>query len=228
MAQVTLTDVESDLSYLVGNDSIPSPVPSNWQPFIQRSLERIARIFDFDFGKVIATVSLSNGIGALPSNARQDPDLDVRIVNSSQGDDNVFRQVSYEESDNYTQGDYRYWVLTGQDGTQTLYTTETSTPAVTVRYSLGAPTINASIATNFPSSMVIAEGALIYVRRAEDKDADTAQEEAIFQNELEEVIAAMNRSEGTKSAVTAQDISGKYTGELTMGDDYKFERIQTP
>lgn len=175
MAQVNQNDVFSDLSYLVGNDIIPNPVPNNWSSFVQRSLERISRIVDFDFGKVVTTLSLTNGFANLPTNARQSPNLDIRVV-SSQNDDYIFTQRTYEQFDNYTQGDYRYYVSTSQDGVQSITTTETGRPAVSVRYSLAAPTINASIATNFPSSMVIAKGALIYVREAEDKDADTGQE----------------------------------------------------
>lgn len=225
---VNQTDVFTDLSYLVGNDTIPSPIPSNWGTFVQRALERISRAVDFDFGKVVATVSLTSGVGSLPTNARQSPDLDIRIVNSSQNDDYIFTQTTYEKFDSYTMGDYRYYVTTSQAGIQSITTTETNTPAVSVRYSLAAPTINASIATNFPSSMVIAKGALIYVREAEDKDADTGQEEAKFTNELEEVISAMERTQPTVKAVTEQDVAGKQTGDLFTGDDYAFERINTP
>lgn len=228
MAQVNQNDVFSDLSYLVGNDIIPNPVPNNWSSFVQRSLERISRIVDFDFGKVVTTLSLTNGFANLPTNARQSPDLDIRVVNSSQNDDYIFTQTTYEQFDNYTQGDYRYYVSTSQDGVQSITTTETGTPAVSVRYSLAAPTINASIATNFPSSMVIAKGALIYIREAEDKDADTGQEEAKFTNELEEVISAMEREQPNVKAVTEQDVAGKQTGEIFEGDSYAFERINTP
>lgn len=226
MTYVTLDTVRNDLTYLLGNESQITPWPVSYDNFIQRALERISRRVDFDFGKTVGTVTFTNGVGALPTNARQSPELDVRVINSGQLDDYVFSPIPYEKQDLYTQGDYKYWVTTDTQGIQYLNTKDTNIPTVTVRYSLAAPTINSSIGTNFPSSMAIAKGALIYVREGEDKDADTAPEEAKFTNELEEIIAAMDRNQPLGPAPYIADISGHYTGDIHTSD-YPFETIRS-
>lgn len=223
---VTQDQVKNDLTYLLGNETQLSPWPASYDNFIQKSLERIARFVDFDFGKTTATITLTSGAGNLPTNARQSAELDVRFVRSGQLDDDIFEPIPYEKKDSYSQGDYKYWITTDSTGVQTLNTTETNTSAVSVYYSLAAPTLNASIGTNFPSSMVIAKGALIYVREAEDKDADVAPEDAKFRIELEEVIAAMRRNQPIEKAAYIAD---KYHQTGEVGDyDYSYRNLRTP
>lgn len=220
---VSLDDVRNDITYLLGNETQISPWPASYDNFIQKALERITRYTDFDFGQTTATISLTSGIGSLPTNARQSPELDVRESVAGLDNDNVFTPVPYQDRDKYGPGDYRYWLTTESTGVQTINTTEPTVANVTARYSLAAPTLNASIGTNFPSSMVIAKGALVYIREAEDKDADTAPEDAKFRIELEEVIAAMQRNQPIEYA--------RYVGGNT-GDpgerDYQFSTIRTP
>lgn len=227
---IYLDDVQLDLAYLMGEQSLPASTSSDYitrQQFIQRGLERIARSVDFDFGVANATVSLTSGTGSLPTSARQSPNLDVRITNSSTMDDYVFDQTTYEKFDNYGPGDYKYYVNTSTTtGVQSIVTTERTTANVTVRYSLSAPTLNASVATTFPSSMVIAKAALIYQRESEDKDADVAPEIAKYQQELEEVIAAMRRNQPPEYATYIGDKYNKQTGEVfNSATDYRFSRL---
>lgn len=230
---VSLTDVQTDLAYLLGEQSIPSTGSTDYTVrgvFIQRGLERIARFVDFDFSFAMATVSLVAGAGSLPTGTRANPQLDVRVTNSSQRDDYIFSPTTYEQFDSYSQGDYKYYLSANANtGIQSVVTTETTVPAVTVRYSLAAPTLNASISTNFPSSLVVAKAALIYQRESEDKDADTAPEIAKFQQELEEVIAVMDRTQPEKYATYIGDKVGKQTGEVfNSATDYKFSNIKAP
>lgn len=220
---VSLDDVRNDITYLLGNETQISPWPTSYDNFIQKALQRITRYTDFDFGQTTATISLTSGVGSLPTNARQSPELDVREVVDGFDNDNVFTPVPYQDKDQYGTGDYRYWLTTDSTGVQTINTTEPTVAAVTARYSLAAPTLNASIGTNFPSSMVIAKGALVYIREAEDKDADTAPEDAKFRIELEEVISAMQRNQPIEHARYV----GGYTGD--PGErDYKFSTLRTP
>lgn len=216
MASINQTDVLQDMSYLLGEASVPTSGIDDRKRFIQRGLERIARLYDFDEMYALATVSLTlNGrfyTGALPSDSGESPSLDVRVLNNGSNDDYVFDKIPYEDQDKYQVGDYKYW-LTGSANDYTINTRD-NVGNVTVRYLQKAPTINASISTTFPSSMVIARAALVYYRQAENPLADISQDEALFQRELEEVIARQQRNRSVGRAVGIQEVNDEFTGQV--------------
>lgn len=221
MAQVDLDDVQTKLAFLLGEQSAPASTASDYASrtsFIQSALERAYRAYDFPFNKLIATVQLSGGVATLPTTVAQDSVLDVRIINSGSNDDNVFKPVDYEEQDKYNSGSYIYW-LTGYEGAYTLNTKETTNDGIlTIRYTTTVPVINASVATPFPSAMALARGALIYYRQAEDPQADIGQEEALFQAELEDIIAQYNRSRPQRRMVSRHEAMDSYIGDLGYMD----------
>jgi hypothetical protein len=214
---VNQTDVLQDMSYLLGEASVPTSGIDDRKRFIQRGLERIARIYDFNEMYAIATVSLtasSNGFyaGTLPTDSGESPDLDVRKINSGTNDDYVFTKIPYEDQDKALTGEYKYW-LTGSTGDYTMATRD-NVDAVTVRYLQKAPSINASVSTTFPSSIVIARAALVYYKQAENPLADISQDEALFQRELEEVIARQQRNNAVGRAVGIQELNGVFSGQV--------------
>jgi hypothetical protein len=214
MASITQTDVMQDLSFLLGESSVPTSGTEDRQRFIQRALDRVYRAYDFPMNKVTATVAMVGGIASLPTNVHQDSILDIRIVNSGVGNDNVFRIIPYEELDKYPSGSY-VGVLTGYEGSYLLTTSETGDATLRIRYQTTTPIINASISTPFPSSMCLARGALVYYRQAEDPQADISQEEYMFQQELDEVIAQYNRSRPQPRGKTLHEVQGTYPGDIT-------------
>lgn len=212
MATTNLTTVMQDLSYLLGETSVPTSGVEDRQRFVQLALERVYRAYDFPMNRATATVALVSGIATLPTNVHQDGILDIREVVSGVGTDHRYAQIPYEMKDDYPQGQYRYWV-DGYEGAYTLNTIE-SDATLQIRYETTAPQINASITTPFPSSMCLARGALVYVRQAEDPQADIAQEEALFQQELDEVIAQYNRKRPQPRAKTLHEVTGTYPGDI--------------
>lgn len=215
MSQITLTTVLEDLSFLLGESSVPTTGIEDRTRFIQRALERVYRAYDWPMNKVTATIQMTTGSGALPTNLRQDSEMDVREVLAGTNNDNIYYQIPYEDQDTYSAGSYRYW-LSGYEGAYTINTSETATsPILTVRYSTTTPIINASIATPFPSSMALARGALVYYRQAEDPQADIGQEEALFQQEIDEVIASYNRARPQPRGRTLHEMNGTYIGDIT-------------
>ena len=68
--------------------------------------------------------------------------------------------------------------------------------------------------------MALARGALVYYRQAEDPQADISQEEALFQQELDEVIAQFNRSRPQQRAKTLQEVAGTYTGDIDQVNSF--------
>jgi len=214
MAAITQTDVMQDLSFLLGESSVPSSGTEDRQRFIQRTLDRVYRAYDFPMNKVTATVAMVAGVATLPTNIHQDSILDIRIVNSGTGDDNVFKQVPYGSLDDYPTTSY-VGFLDGYEGTYIFRTSETSNATLKLRYETTSPIINASISTPFPSSMCLALGALRYYRQAEDPQADISQEEYMFQQELEEVISQYNRSRPQPRGITLHEATGTYPGDIT-------------
>lgn len=212
MASINQTDILQDMSYLLGEQSIPTSGIEDRKRFIQASLDRIYRLYDFQEFKAIATISISSGTGTLPSDTGESPDLDVRVVNSGSGDDYIFEQIPYEDQDRYSAGDYKYW-LTGSAGDYTLNTKD-DVSTVIARYIQEAPAVNASISTTFPSAMVIARGALVYYKQAENPLADISQDEALFQSELQEVIQRQIRNNPIRRARSIQELNGEFTGRV--------------
>lgn len=219
--QSTQTDALQDLSYLLGETTVPTSGIEDRQRFLQAGLERIYRFYEFPFSHSLITLANANGTIALPSDVRFAPDLDVRVVSASSHDDLIFEAIPYEDQDNYAQGSYKYWLTEATSGAQSLNTKESGTtyPYLAVRYSLQAPVINASVATPFPSSMVIAKAALIYYRQAEDPLADTSVEEKNFQEELSEIIRNYRRNGPSKRMMGRAELGGSYTG-LPYTDQY--------
>ena len=215
MASLTLTTVMTDLSYMLGETSVPTTGTEDRQRFIQLALERAYRAYDFPFSKVLATVAMVAGVATLPSNVHQDSIIDIRLVNSGVGDDYIFTSLPYGQLDDYQTGSYKYR-LTGYEGSYVLTSSETSNGTLSLYYQTTAPQINASISTPFPSSMALVRGALIYQRQAEDPQADISQEEALFQNELDEVISQYNRSRPQPRAITLHEASGTYVGDISQ------------
>lgn len=212
MASINQNDILQDMSYLLGEQSIPTSGIEDRKRFIQAALERIYRLYDFSEFKAIATVSITSGAGTLPTDTGESPDLDVRVVNSGSSDDYIFEQIPYEEQDDVVAGDYKYW-LTGSAGDYTLNTKD-DVSALTVRYIQEAPSINASVSSTFPSAMVVARGALVYYKQAENPLADISQDEALFQSELQEVIQRQIRNNPIRRAKGIQELNSKYTGQV--------------
>src|SRR6476646_2212664 len=94
---ITLTDVQQDLSFLEGNQTVPASGIDDWNRFIQRTLEEAWRQYPWDFAKTLATVTMSGGVGTLASGAMIDGIYDIRSANSGTGDDHIYTEIAYEE-----------------------------------------------------------------------------------------------------------------------------------
>jgi hypothetical protein len=216
MSAITQNDVLLDMSYLLGEQSIPTSGIEDRKRFIQAALERVYDKFNWDEARAISTLTMTASgnlyVGTLPSDVGRSPELEVRVPNSGTNDDYIYEQIPYDEQDNYSAGDYKYWI-TGSEGDFTLNTKDSASNLV-VRYTQKAPSINASVSTTFPSSMVIARGALVYYKQAENPLADVSQDEAFFQSELQELVAKQNRNRPQKRVKSVQEVNGQYLGRV--------------
>lgn len=212
MSSISQNDVLLRMSYLLGEQSIPTTGIEDRKQFINDALGRIYRSYNFNELQAIATVTVTAGAATLPSDIGESPSLDVRVINAGSDNDYVYEQIAYEDQDKYVDGDYKYW-LTGSAGSYTLNTKD-SQGTLIVRYMQDSPAINASVSTTFPSAMTIARGALVYFRLAENPDADTSQDEAFFQRELQEVIARQNRNRPIRRSKSIMELNNHFTGRV--------------
>lgn len=219
---VTLDQVMQDLSYLLGETTVPTPYPADRQAFIQRTLERVYRNFNWELADVITTLTLVNGVANAPADLNiNDPILDLRKKNDQPGlgvgGDFIFTKIDYSQQDSYGPADYVYWI-TGGPGAYVINTAnngdaDSGNAALTIKYMQTAPAINLSIGTPFPSSMALARGALAYYRQAEDPQADISQLEALFQREVEEIIGSQVRNMADRPAIGRHQRRGTYIGD---------------
>jgi hypothetical protein len=222
---VYLTEVRQALANLLGEDGITNPWPTVRDNSIQWSLQRIARIYDFDFGYAAQAI-ITDGTGkyvlsGLTAASRTDGIYDLRQVFTGGYNDNVFTAVERNDFDNYGPGDFRFYLDTDAAGVQTLVTTEPAM-SLTVTYQRLSPVLSDAIPTNFPSALAIAKGALIYVREYEDKDTDVSVEDAKFQQMIQEVIGAEQRSAGPRRARNRYDTHGWGPGQIDGSGGYRY------
>lgn len=210
---VNQTQVMTELSYLLGERTVPTSGTEDRKGFINTTLKEIYRAYPWEWAMTTATFSLTSGIASLPSGALVDRPLDVREIVSGSDNDNVYAQVTYQEQDNFNQGDYRYWITGTPDNYQ--INTKEDNATITVRYQVEAPTLDdaGAVTTPFPSANVVALGALRYIRMGENPQADISQEETLFRNRLEEYMGLARRN-NPKRRRSIQSVNNHNTGGI--------------
>lgn len=212
---IFLNDILLPLSHSLGEESIPATVPTSRTNAVQFALERIERLYDFDWMTRAFTVALTAGAGVLDATVRFDARMDVRSLVPGVDNDNVFTRVSAEDFDKYPAGSYKYYLSTDTTtGIVSIITTETTLASITITASLSAPIISNTVGVTFPSAKIAADFALVNVRRYEDKDADTSVEEAVAMQGLQELIAAEQRNNPTGRAKNRYERMNHYVGEV--------------
>lgn len=211
--QITLTDVQEDLSFLLGELTVPASGVDDRNRFIQRALEEAWIRFPWSFAQASDTLTVDGGTASLPSDMQPGTGFQIRQLNSGAGDDYVYKEVPFSEQDTYPAGNYRYWV-TGSPPDATFNTKEAPSTDLTIYYTTVAPVISANTTAPFPDSMTIAKGALRYVRMGENPNADISQEETLFQRALEDLWAQQSRNQPRKKVRTIQSEGGYHTGKV--------------
>lgn len=213
---INQTAVMEDLAYLLGENSVPTSGTTPRVRFIQRTLQEAYDEFDWRFARSTQTLPFSSGLCSLPSNASVEGPIHIYSPQTSTpGDSLPLEEVDYEEQHHWVQGDLKYWryedPATAQ---QYIQTTETSTTPLVVRFATKAPEINASVSTPFPNSMVIALGALRFMRISQNPQADISVEEQNFERNLQRVWARYQRSKAKRRDTDRGQRQGHYLGKI--------------
>lgn len=208
--QVTLDQALIGLANLLNQSSVPSAEQSRWQFFTISAVERLYRAFDHDTAKVTATVtSDANGKIDLTAIAAKLGPLPAIESLTDSLDAYPFGYIMTENQRQYVQGDRKWWQYINAAGNWELSTTEPNGTFTLEFYE--APTISNSQAACF-TKMVIAKGALIYYRQAQDPEADTSVEEDQFKQEVAEVMEQQNRRRPQQFIYGQREAMGRHLG----------------
>ena len=214
MSKTNEDDVMSTLSYLRGENSVPTSNVTGRKDFIQRTLEEVYQAHPWRFAKRLATVSVdASGIASLPSGLTFDHDVNITYYEGS--DEITLEEINVADRNKAQGGDRVYWVLPQDtnDENYNFYTKESVT-SVDIEYQVLPPDINATIGTPFRDRLVLALGANRWVKMSEDPQADVSQDDVLFRNQLQKSIAGESRNFAKRQLRTAQTESGHHTGDF--------------
>lgn len=198
--QVTLDQALQGLAYLLNQNTTPSGESARRTFFITSAIQRTYRAFDFDMAK--QTVELSADDTGLVDVTDLNLGILPAVESLEDGNHHIFDFVMARFAVDYSQGDFKYWWVLNEDKEWELHTTEPNADLFLVYFD--APEISNSQAVVF-TQMVIAKGALIYYRQAQDPTADVSVEEDEYRQEVAEIIDAQNRRRPQQFAQTARD-----------------------
>jgi len=209
--QTTLSACLTALAALLNQNATPNAEITRRTFFIVSAVQRLQRAFDWRVDTLSDTVSTDDEgladisefeFGAFPSFSYVGP-----------GDQNFgYTLVAFDDLQLYGQGDRKYALIVNEDGEWEMHTTEPNTELTVVFYS--SPDVSSTQTAPF-TAMVIAKGALIYYRQAQDPEADVGPEEDQFRQEVEELMENQERRRPQKFAQTNRDRTGGGIGDTS-------------
>ena len=214
--QTTLEEAQTALARLTGQETAPTAEKARRAFFIVSSVQRILRAFDFDQTKrqVVVTTDGDGKADLTGLMLGQVPAVASMFTNNT-----PMTYVLPSTKYTYHQGDYRYNIIAEDQGGGTmgwsLYTSEPNA-TINLEYFESPETISDTVKIAL-QPMVIAKGALIYFRQAEDPEADTSLEEDQFRQETTEIMEAQNRRRPQQFIQTQRDRSGRGIGYTSGG-----------
>lgn len=93
MSSISQNDVLLRMSYLLGEQTIPTSGIEDRKQFINDALGRIYRSYNFNEAMAVATVTVTAGVGSMPSDIGESPAIDVRVINPGTNNDYVYEQI---------------------------------------------------------------------------------------------------------------------------------------
>lgn len=206
---ITLTQLLTSLAYLMGERTVVSATTAPRTDFIQSAEEDAYRSFPWKFAQRTATLTPTSGVATMPTDYDYQMETHAYYVNGEQID---LTQIDVLDAGNYAIGDNVYWITSPSDGVFKFNTTETSVSSFTLIYQSLPPVLDSAgtIQTPYPNKMTLAKGARVYVKLAQNPDADVSQEQAQFDASITKDIAAAQVQVPRRKRKT----TGGYTGSF--------------
>lgn len=205
---IDITTCMTELSYQLGETSVPSQGVEGRKIFLQRSLEDLYKLYPWKFAMVDTTLDLVAGVAQLPNNWMAEGNHKFYYGGKQ------IVELDYDEAMEQT-GQVSPITLyyTSFDGTNYfIHVLGAGDVTIQARYQRTAPDLNSGETTPYPNPKTIALGALRYQRGADNPTADTAQEDAKFEAAAQEDYSAFNRQRPKKRVRTLAEVSGHSTG----------------
>lgn len=184
---LSLDNIMLTLAYLQGERQVPNSGVEGRKDFIQSTLEEVHRAYPWTYASALATLTITSSTATLPTNL--DSQHKVYAYYFDGDTQKEVREINQGDSDMYQDGDIKIWLEPLSDGNFVLKTKDTNYSTIIVKYQSKAAVL-ASANTAFPDKMTLALGARRYIKQSQNPEADTSQDEALFQARLAENIAA--------------------------------------
>jgi hypothetical protein len=193
-------DFLTDLSYLLGEDSVPTTGIDSRIGFISRICEDIAGRYKWSWNQAKATVALTASVGELPIDFRMGG---IIYVKNQDGD--YLSEADERYIDQY--GD-KVFYINGSDSEGYEITVnndiDTSLDIEYVKRSIAFTDAADVREFNVPIRMSVARGSLIDIRRSENPFADVAPETAEYENEIKKLFKLERQLKSSYQVLTSK------------------------
>lgn len=193
---ITQEDIMNSLHNLMGHRVAPGGVEDDYKRYIQSSFEYCWRYYKWGFSLKKATVDVD---GLLPTD---------------------FDYEGYREFDGITEVDLATTLTSATAGSALIWDDTTQryklepASACTVVYQYSPPTLDDGVAVPFPSAQIVALGATVYAKQADNPTrADITQEWDTFHSELDRLVGRADFAK-RRRPVHYLDAAGTYVGDV--------------
>lgn len=204
--EVTMDILMTELSYMLGELTVPTSGVDPRKTFLQRSLEDAWKEFPWPFSLNDDTISFSSGVADMPDEFL--PEGRVTISDAY----GVIPQIDYEER--LVTADAG-WYLAADDGSYTAKLVNHADFTGDIRYQFTPPDLTDGTSTcPYPNPKTIAKGAMRMTVVADNPEADNSTQIEEFQQDLESDYSAFARNARRNRRVrTITGIRGHIIGE---------------
>lgn len=211
--QVTMPQLMTELSYQLGEVSVPTSGVDGRKTFLQRALEDAWKLYPWPFTLTDTTLTFTNGVATLPDDFLPEGHYYL-LRNGKEVGETDFKDKSLSTGTaffiSFDAGDYKAKLVSGGvDDT----TTDTS---LDFRYQYTAPDLSESDTKKayYPNPRTLALGALRDNVKADNPEADNSQEVQAFVAAAQEDYSAFNRIRSrNRRAVSLSERNGYSIGE---------------
>lgn len=204
--QITMPQLMTELSYLLGEVSVPTSGVDSRKTFLQRALEDAWKVYPWPFSMTDTTLQFTSGIAVLPANFLPEGHYFLSktakpIDETDYTDRNSLIGVGYYLR--FTSGVYEAVLLNSTDFLAEL------------RYQTVVPDLSLSDLTTayYTNPKTLALGAMRQTVKADNPEADNSQEIETFQAAVQEDYSAFNRIKNrNRRIMSVGEKSGHATG----------------
>lgn len=226
MAAVTLLDIRTALSGLLGESSVPTDTSRDTQiNYVIRDIYYRAhwswrrKTSNVAFNSSgVSTTDLSSFLAAdsypLPSQDLNAPQGEAKVVTSGDNNDTYYRLIDKEDAEFYASGDRVIWYDGNEVDGYTFNIKETDSPTLQITYFRKHDVLSSSADTTYiPLTSPIAAGAYAFYVKNRDNARDNREEKAEFEREVSKLRNLENSTKSNR-LISKTEKTGSYLGRV--------------